>query len=107
MTIPCQSEQGASCREGCQKCPTAEGEAEIGADDRRTVNCLTKITSDFNYVGVRLFVLNGAPPRTQPLETAGRRYLVPQPTKIKPQSEANVGIGGCVSPILNLPFDKF
>ena len=31
MTISCQSEQGASCREGCQNRPTAEGKAEIAA----------------------------------------------------------------------------
>lgn len=52
MTIPCQNEQGANCRKACQKFPTVESKAEIGADDRQLSD---KITSNFNYVGVRFF----------------------------------------------------
>ena len=60
MTIPCQSEQGASCREACKN---TLGEVEIGADDRRTVKCLDKITSDFNYIVCRLWT-DGCPYRS-------------------------------------------
>ena len=40
--------------------PSAAREAEVGADSRRT-NGFGKITSNFNYICVSNFILNGAP----------------------------------------------